>query len=309
MNNSFLSSTISNPEEFDKVFTEVTHDGSLGLVNENEIRIFQMNIQDYHFLLDELKDFLDINIGRYVLSRAARDGLEKSGKRENIASKASRLLRSKGKIDIKGTGNELGEMLIYIFLEKVLGAPKLMSKVELDFLGNTSETEAVHLHSTTHDGAEINQLVFGASSIVGDLGDAISQVEHTLLKINVSKREEIKLIEENILSESFDDETTKKIMQLLIPSEKAVPHPEPAYGIFLGYTLGIDHSNRTPSQYEQQAQQKIKDDIAVNIPRIAEIINKSNLSGYSFYIYILPFNDAENDKLDIMDYVLGGGNL
>lgn len=133
MNNSFLSSTISSPEEFDMVFAEVAHNGSLGLVNEN-IRIFQMNIRDYRFLISELKDFLDVNIGRYVLSRVARNSLEKSGKRENVASKASQLLSSKGKVDIKGTGTELGEMLIYIFLEKVLRTPKLMRKVELNFL-------------------------------------------------------------------------------------------------------------------------------------------------------------------------------
>lgn len=54
---------------------------------------------------------------------------------------------------------------------------------------------------------------------MGDFGDAILQVMHTLLKINDSKREEIKLIEENILSESFDDETTEKIMHILIPSD------------------------------------------------------------------------------------------
>lgn len=86
-----------------------------------------------------------MNIDRYVLSRATRDGLEKSSKCENIASKVSRLLRSKGNLDIKGTGDEFGEMLIYIYLEKVLGAPKLMSKVELDFLGNSSEIETIHL--------------------------------------------------------------------------------------------------------------------------------------------------------------------
>lgn len=37
-----------------------------------------------------------------------------------------------GEFDAKGTGNELGEMLIYAMLEEMLGARKLMSRVEID---------------------------------------------------------------------------------------------------------------------------------------------------------------------------------
>lgn len=305
--NSFLSSTILNFEDFDRVFTEVDHGSSLELENNNTLQLFQLDIQNYHFRLDGLKDFLDENIGRYVFSRAQRDGLVKDGKSENIGKKATRSLRSKGLIDEKGCGKELGEMLIYIFLEQVLKAPKLMSKVELSFLDETSQTEGIHLHTVVQNKREINQLIFGVSSIVGDLGDSITQVEQALQRINKDNTKEIRLIEENILSKSFDDKITKKIKEMLIPSDKRFSKPESAYGIFLGYTLGLESATRTPTNFQELVGAKLKQDIKDNLPRIKEAINRSGLSGYSFYIYVLPFDDAEDDKLEIMRYVLEGG--
>ena len=47
-----------------------------------------------------------------------------------------RRMLSKEKPDQKGTGSELGEILLYAFLEDVLGAPKLMTKVELTTLND-----------------------------------------------------------------------------------------------------------------------------------------------------------------------------
>jgi hypothetical protein len=36
-------------------------------------------------------------------------------------------------------------------------------------------------------------------------------------------------------------------------------------------------------------------------------IKEENLSAHSFYFYILPFNDADGEKLSIMNELLGGG--
>jgi hypothetical protein len=49
--------------------------------------------------------------------------------------------------DQKGTGNELGEILLYAFLEDILGAPKLFSKVELNAASTPfgKESDSIHL--------------------------------------------------------------------------------------------------------------------------------------------------------------------
>jgi len=48
-------------------------------------------------------------------------------------------------------------------------------------------------------------------------------------------------------------------------------------------------------------------DIKAHVAYIANKISAENLGTHSFYFYILPFNDADNEKQSIMNTVLGGG--
>ena len=47
------------------------------------------------------------------------------------------------------------------------------------------------------------------------------------------------------------------------------------------------------------------EDIKTQIEYIKAKINKENLSGHSFYFYVIPFNDADCDKVTIMQNLLG----
>lgn len=68
MNNSF-DKTISG-DEFDEVFTEVSHPETLGLKNPEQLRLFHLNVNNNVFTFDRLEEFLRNNIGQYVFSRA-----------------------------------------------------------------------------------------------------------------------------------------------------------------------------------------------------------------------------------------------
>ena len=65
----------------------------------------------------------------------------------------------------------LGEILLYIFLEQELDAPKIMSKIELGSsnMDTVSKSDGVHILSLNKSGQPFHQLVFGVSHIVGDL--------------------------------------------------------------------------------------------------------------------------------------------
>ena len=85
-------------------------------------------------------------------------------------------MRENGAADTKGTGNELGEMLVYTLLEEKLDAPKILSRVELstDAVNYSSECESIHLLTLGEaDGQATYEMVFGTSNIVGDIQDAI----------------------------------------------------------------------------------------------------------------------------------------
>ena len=70
-----------------------------------------------------------------------------------MRDEALRVMRQTGRPDEKGTGNELGEMLLYAFLEEKLDAPKLLSKVELSTGAKqyNSQCDSIHMHFVSTD--------------------------------------------------------------------------------------------------------------------------------------------------------------
>ena len=83
------------------------------------------------FVSDDLQSFIRKNVGRYVFSRARLEQFRTSGDLESIGLEAMTIMANNGTPGQKDTGNALGEILLYAFLEQILDAPKIMSKVEL----------------------------------------------------------------------------------------------------------------------------------------------------------------------------------
>ena len=54
---------------------------------------------------------------------------------------------------------------------------------------------------------------------------------------------------------------------------------------------------------------KREKDIANVQPYIVKKIQNNGLSGYSFYFYLLPFNDASSEKTSIIQELLSGGGI
>ena len=80
----------------------------------------------------------------------------------------------------------------------------------------------------------------------------------------------------------------------------------PSYGIFLGYTIGLDPNQYSIAEFPEIVEEKMQEDIRRNIDYILQKISDNNLNLHSFYFYVLPFNDGETDKKDIMEAVLKG---
>ena len=110
---------------FDGVFTEVEHAESLGLKNPHQLRMFHLKVETSAFSLDDLHRFLRRNIGRYVYSRAKIEQFHVEGDTESIGLQAANLLRRVCNADDVWIGEELGNVMLYVFLEQILGAPKL----------------------------------------------------------------------------------------------------------------------------------------------------------------------------------------
>lgn len=150
-------------------------------------------------------------------------------------------------------------------------------------------------------------MIFGKSNVIGDLQDAIDNAFDHIKEIRDNASTELKIVESTVFSQTYDAQTTDFLKELIIPSKKKNAVVDKAFGVFLGYSLGLDPNNYSTADFRTEFSRKMDADIKAHVAYITNKINTENLGTHSFYFYILPFNDADNEKQSIMNTVLGGG--
>lgn len=302
MGNLELTSTANG---FDSVFTEVKSSRKLNLKNNNCLRFFHFDISNNAFTYAGLHKYLQRNIGRYVFSRATIDSLIKDGDSDAIGLKAIELLRTAKNSNDPGAGGELGEILLYLLLEQKLHAPKLLSKVELKTSKNQYIFGSDGVHLLSLDNVQF-QLVLGESKIKKDLNLAVDAAFCSISNVAEDSTNEIRLINKNILSESFSEDETQFIQSLIVPQKRNQDLSlDKAFGIFLGYTLDIDSSQYSNQEFRQAVSQKIKEEAESIADLIEKEIVQKKLHDYSFYFFMIPFNDAQKDRAAIINKLRG----
>lgn len=303
-----LSKTLKD-KDMDRIFAEVSCTEDLGLSKPGQLRLFHLLVRDGKFYHEDLERWLYRNLSRYVFSRAMLEQFRKDDDLDAAIERAIQTMRENGDADEKGPGNELGEMLIYAFLEGKLSAPKLMSRVELstDLSQHKSVCESIHLLSDADEnGVPFNQMVFGTSNIVGEIRDAVDNAFEAILRIKNHTSREIQMVEKTVLDRFFDDDEIAFLKDTIIPTPNAQSRYNTAYGIFLGYSIGVKAEEHPEIEYGQLVTKKMTEDIQRHAGYIANKIKSNGLDMHSFYIYILPFMDAETNKSEIMDHVMKG---
>lgn len=293
---------------FDSVFKEVRQPHLVEWTTEGQLRLFHLRIRNNKLNSEGMKTLLYRNIGEYVFSRARIEHFKVNGDAFSVGNQAMRILNKNGGADIKGTGAELGEMLIYAFLEEKLKAPKLMSRVELstDAKKYGSTCDGIHLLTAGVSGMTYDQVVFGSSSIVGDLQYAIDAVFERIIEIENNEDAELHMVD-NLILDRLDKPTDIELAKkLFIPSPDEDLTYNTSFGVFLGYTLGLDSTQYNVADYPKIVEEKMQEDIRRNIDYILKKIKDNGLGQHSFYFYVLPFNDAEEEKRTVMEAVLKG---
>jgi len=293
---------------FDGVFTEVEHAESLGLKNPHQLRMFHLRVETSAFSLDDLHRFLRRNIGRYVYSRAKIEQFHVEGDIESIGLQAANLLRRVSNTDDVWIGEELGNVMLYVFLEQILGAPKLYNKIELAHFGNHNiqNSGGVHLLPLNNGGVPSYQMVFGKSNVIGDLKDAIDNAFNALVTVRDNPSKELRIIESTIFAQTYDEQTAEFLKSLIIPGKQKNTLFDKAFGVFLGYSLGLKADNYSNLAFPKEVTKKMNMDIKAHAAYIVKKIREEGLGNHSFYFYILPLNDADSEKTSIMNGLLGG---
>jgi hypothetical protein len=116
----------------------------------------------------------------------------------------------------------------------------------------------------------------------------------------------MELVNSAEFNKSIDITTAHLIRKIVIPEDGGDSGAGTAYGVFLGYTLDLNPEDYSRDEYTEAVVKRIEQDIDKALVRVHERITDLKMGSDSFYIYVLPFNDADGDKGSIINELIGG---
>lgn len=295
-----------DPLPFDTVFKEVS-DLKLSLPNPNDLKIYRLDVVNSRIDYSKLHGFIADNIGRYIFSRGTMNRYDLEPNPAQLTIKALRAYHDK--VKKSPTINHFNEIMLYSFLECILGAPKIFSKMELQNKSGMYDSFAsgIHINTIKTGGTLINQLIFGASETLNTLEESIDTALCQVLQIQSASNDEYNFLETTILNNEFDAQTNIALEDMIIPKKgSGLKKPDNAFGLFLGYTVKTEYEPNN-ALYITNLEAQMKLDITNAYGYLNRKLNDLGLLNYSFYIYVLPLNDAIFDKDSIMKDALSVG--
>jgi len=273
-----------------------------------DLFLFPINARnfDYNFISNNLIEC----IPDYALSWKTID------KYKNMPMTLSKKAREKFKEAIKNDG-ELGELLLFCFLEGYLDAPKILTKLQLKTSNQlyVNGSDGVHLKKLSDNKY---QLIFGESKTYAKLNyafeNAFKSIYEFVNEINAKGKYksginfEKGLISSNLDLDIFDKDEQEIINVLLYPKEieKYDFSLDDAFSIFVGYQINIENEQRKYSSedFHIKIETKIVNEIETYKNNIYKLIEKYSLIGYTFYIFIIPFTNIDENRKKILKKVL-----
>ena len=203
---------------------------------------------------------------------------------------------------------------LYCFFEGHLGAPKILSKLELKTAKNMYVNGADGLHYLKLVDGNYH-LIFGESKVEKKLTDGLRHAFESIsaFKKGKNKKDNDKsgiMFERGLLNSNLDreieDENEKLFLKSIIyPSTKSDFYVDDAFGIFVGFEFNYSDLKKLPNNnFREVIKEKIIDVTKKQIKNINKYVEKHKLFGHTFYIYVLPFANVEEDREMILKELL-----
>ena len=287
-------------DEFNKTFY-LKNQYPFATDKNQKISIYTLEFDSsaFKFNQEDMFKIINDNINNYVTSKA------KNNKIDSLIAINS-LQKVLKKMSIGDKAKQLSEMLLYIFLEASLNAPKIMSRIQLDDTNLTSYSDGIHIHKLPIINSELQyDIVFGSSCALNNIKEAIDKAFEKVTKINNNSHKEINLLSEECLDYTLPDGID--IKSILLPQPEDSPNrplrgPN-AFGVFIGYTFKLDISKpNIMKEFKEQYERDFK----VAKEYIEQKIFDLKLSNYSFYIYLLPLNNIDDTTSELYTKLMFG---
>jgi hypothetical protein len=275
---------------------------------KNKLNLFMLKINANEFNYDLLIDSLIDPVIDYSISRQVKE------KYKNRPGKLSKKAREKFVEYTKNNG-ELGELLLFCFLETHLGAPKILTKLELKTSTNNYVNGADGVHFLKMSDGNY-QLIFGESktyqNIDKAIGDAFKSIYNFKNEINDKGNQksgiqyEKSLISDNLFKETFSDEEREFLESLIYPTKDRNFDVDDAFGIFIGFQIKVSDEEKSmpTSDFRRLVKSRIAEEVSKHLAGIQQQIINNKLQGHNFYIYVLPFTDINTKRKKIIEEII-----
>lgn len=297
-----LELSITNGKDFLNQFYAPEIDAH-ELTKKTKLSLYILRIDGGRFAYEDVKRELGNAAITYVFSRVKYAGIEKN-KMHQYVKEAQELFR-----DASVNDGEGGELFLYCFLETHLGAPKILSKMELKTSGNDYVKGADGIHLLDLGDGKFH-LIFGESKMIGDSTDKGSSFRNAIYSAfqSIKKVEaegiggEVNLVDSNLMKEALSDGVISYLKKIIKPSarDESIVKSN-AFGIFVGFEIDIndwDLQQMNEAEFKKKIKESVKGMVEEKYEYITKRIEEEGLGGYHFYIYAVPFIKNGKDNID-----------
>lgn len=295
MSDPILPLSLMNHDRFLALFYDPTE---FTIQRKTSVHLHILRVDGGDFAIKPLYKELINNSISFVLSRQNLDTFLSDPSR---AGEFFRKTQTQFKAPDSRSG-EGGELLLYSFLEAHLGAPKILSKMEL----KTSSEHYVHgtdgIHLLEVDPGNY-QLIFGESKMYGDAKGRVGSSVSRGIKAAFTSMGQVQedgfdfdtwLVESQLLKESLDDTKVELLASILLPpaSGASTIKKSNAFGVFIGYEIDVTDfpfADHTSDEIEAELLGRAENAISSEIKTIKDEVNNRGLGGFHFHIYAVPF--------------------
>jgi hypothetical protein len=271
--------------------------------NDTQLHLFMLKINSNKFDKDYFVKKIKNPVIDYALSRTVKEKYK--DRPADLVDEA----RTKFRNYLSNKG-ELGEFLLFCFLESHLKAPKILSKLEL----KTSTENYVNGSDGVHFRQLPNgdyQIIFGESKMIINLTKALTDAFESIYEfkneINKQGKEksginyEKSLISDHLEKETFTEEEAEFLDSIIYPKRTNKFDVDHSFGIFIGYevTINEDDKKLPNKDFRNKIKEQIKTEILSRKAHIIKKITEFDLIGHQFYIYIIPFTNLDETREEI----------
>jgi hypothetical protein len=293
-------------EKFLDVFKEVELEkNTLKIPNPSQLKIFHLKIKNSEFYTKEISTFIRSNISRYVLSRSDYSRLKREDPEDINLSAFNKF---KSETESTSISKQFEEFMVYSFLECSLHAPKIMSGIEIETFGKTftNKSEGIYL-LPAGELSKDNQIVFAASNSTNSLKEAVTSAIKKAAEIKNGLDAEYKIFDPSIVNQIVDGNVSSYIKDIALPDRHEKTKTNDSFGIFLSYSIHIKEKEKLSNdEYEVAVEEQMEQDIKDVYTLLCNSIAENKLTSHSFYLFILPLDDATNDPEIIIKDSFGG---